>query len=213
MDTDAKTPFAQAKADAQPQRIHGLKRLLDISVAGLALLVLGPVILFCAFWVWMIDGGPVIYRQWRVGENGWLFRLYKLRTMRRDAERNRGATMAQSDDQRVIPGCRWMRRSHVDELPQLINILIGDMSVVGPRPERPEILEQLRSSIPDIEHRLRGKPGLTGLAQVCHGYTNDVQGARKKLHYDLEYLRQPSLLGDVKVILKTIPKFWDQAAC
>jgi len=198
---------------AQPVTFAAAKRAFDITVALAALLVFGPVIVLCMAWVYCNDGGPVLYRQWRVGRDGWLFRLYKLRTMRNDAERVCGATEAAQGDPRVLTGCQWMRRSHVDELPQLWNILIGDMSIVGPRPERPEIMERLREDIPNIEQRLAARPGLTGLAQVRNGYTNDVYGARRKLHYDLAYLRHPSVWGDLKVVLQTLPKFWDQAAC
>ena len=105
-----------------------------------------------------------------------------------------------------------MRRSHVDELPQLWNILRGDMSLVGPRPERPEMFEQLRKDIPGIELRLAGRPGLTGLAQVKHGYTNDLAGARRKIAFDLRYLRRRSVFSDLKLLLATFPKVWDQAA-
>lgn len=190
-----------------------MKRGLDICMALAALAVFGPVVLACVVWVYCVHGGPAFYRQWRVGRDGWLFRLYKLRTMSADAERVSGATEAARRDPRVLPGCQWMRRSHLDELPQLWNILIGDMSIVGPRPERPEIMERLRADIPDIEKRLAARPGLTGLAQVRNGYTNDVAGARRKLHYDLTYLRRPSVWGDLKVVLLTLPKFWDRAAC
>jgi len=189
------------------------KRCFDIAVALAALAVFGPVIGLCMLWVHACDGGPVLYRQWRVGRDGWLFRLYKLRTMQINAEAECGAREAALADPRVIQGCQWMRRSHIDELPQLWNILIGDMSIVGPRPERPEILERLREDIPHIEQRLAARPGLTGLAQVRNGYTNDVDGARRKLEYDLKYLHRPSVWGDVKVVLQTLPKFWDQAAC
>jgi len=200
-------------APTQNTGFAAAKRGFDIGVALAALAVFGPVILGCVVWVYCVDGGPVFYRQWRVGRDGWLFRLYKLRTMGTDAERASGATEAARSDPRVLPGCQWMRRSHLDELPQLWNILIGDMSIVGPRPERPEIMERLRADIPNIEQRLAARPGLTGLAQVCNGYTNDVEGARRKLHYDLAYLSRPSVWGDLKVVLQTLPKFWDRAAC
>jgi lipopolysaccharide/colanic/teichoic acid biosynthesis glycosyltransferase len=132
--------------------------------------------------------------------------------MRLDAEKQ-GARFASADDARIIPGCGWMRRSHVDELPQLFNILKGEMSLVGPRPERPEMIERLRPEIPDFDARLDATPGLTGLAQVASGYSNDTEGMRHKLRYDLAYLRRRSLLADVHVVVKTVPKFWDHTAC
>jgi len=188
------------------------KRAFDFTGAALALLALSPVLAFCAAWIKLVDGGPVIYRQWRTGRDGWLFVIYKFRTMSVDAEKQ-GARFASANDARIIPGCAWMRRSHVDELPQLFNILKGEMSLVGPRPERPEMIEQLRPDIPDFDARLDATPGLTGLAQVAAGYSNDTEGMRHKLRYDLDYLRRRSLLADAHVVVKTVPKFWDRAAC
>lgn len=204
----------QDGAPAKTSRTYRVgKRTVDIAGASAALLLLGPVMLICGLWIKLIDGGPVLYRQWRVGYGGWLFRIYKLRTMRQDAETGGRARFARTGDPRVLPGCQWMRRSHLDELPQLFNILRGDMSLVGPRPERPEIIEELRQDLPDIDRRLAAAPGLTGLAQIRHGYTNDLAGMRKKLACDLAYLKQRSLIGDVQIVVKTIPKFWDHAAC
>jgi len=193
-------------------RFAMVKRLMDASISGCLLILFAPLLIGCAVWIRMIGGPGVCYSQWRVGRDGYLFRIRKLRTMRRDAERG-GAQWAATKDPRVLPGCHWMRRSHVDELPQLWNILIGEMSLVGPRPERPEMLEELRESMPGIETRLIATPGLTGLAQVRHGYTNDVAGARSKLAWDLRYLRSRSILGDVRLMIETVPKFWDSTAC
>ncbi|GAB4192865.1 MAG: hypothetical protein Kow00105_06910 [Phycisphaeraceae bacterium] len=188
------------------------KRALDIIVASLLLVLLSPVMLGCAVWIKLVDGGPVIYRQWRVGRDGWLFNIYKFRTMSQNAETD-GAKFATQSDPRILPGCKWIRKSHVDELPQLLNILMGHMSLVGPRPERPEIIEELRKDLPGIERRLAATPGLTGLAQVRNGYSNDLAGMRRKLAYDLRYLRRRSLLNDIKLILETIPRVWDPSAC
>lgn len=188
------------------------KRTLDVTFALAAMVVALPVMAVCAAWIKLADRGPVLYRQWRVGRDGWLFEVYKLRTMRQDAE-SRGVRFAQACDSRVLPGCGWMRRSHVDELPQLFNVLRGEMSLVGPRPERPEVIEQLRADLPNFESRLAGVPGITGLAQVRNGYSNDVNGMKRKLDYDLEYLRRRSVLTDVRLLLETIPKLWDRAAC
>lgn len=187
------------------------KRLLDLCGALVMLLLTSPLLLWCAVWIRLVDGGPVLYTQWRVGADDWLFRIYKLRTMRQDAEQF-GAVWAANGDPRILQGCRWMRRSHVDELPQLWNILIGQMSLVGPRPERPEMTTQLTRRMLRFVQRLAGVPGLTGLAQVRHGYTNDVRGARRKLAYDLVYLRRRSLWEDLRLLLLTGPKLWDQAA-
>lgn len=178
----------------------------------IGLLTLAPVLLGCAVWIKLTDGGPVMYRQWRVGRNGRLFRIYKFRTMTVQAERG-AACFATKDDPRVLAGCRWMRTSHVDELPQLLNILAGHMSLVGPRPERPEVFAQMRVPLPGIERRLATRPGLTGLAQVLNGYTNDLPGMRRKLALDLRYLRRQSLMNDLRLMFQTFPKFWDRAAC
>ncbi|QDU72128.1 sugar transferase [Mucisphaera calidilacus] len=188
------------------------KRLLDAGCAAAGILVLLPLLLGCALWIKMVDRGPIFYWQWRAGRNGWLFRLWKFRTMSLNAE-DGGAKLAAAGDSRILPGCRWMRKSHVDELPQLWNILKGDMSLVGPRPERPEIIEQLREDVPHIEWRLTGQPGLTGLAQVRNGYSNDLKGMRRKLAFDLKYLRNRSTLGDLRLIAQTLPRCWDTSAC
>ncbi len=188
-----------------------LKRVCDIVLASVGLILVVPLLLVCAGWITLVDPGPVFYRQWRVGCDGWLFRIWKLRTMRLDAERG-GARYACTADPRVLPGCAWMRRSHTDELPQLWNVLLGEMSLVGPRPERPEMIEALRPALPGIDHRLAARPGITGLAQVVNGYTNDQAGARRKLACDLLYLRRRSLWGDFKLLLRTATKVWDDAA-
>ena len=187
------------------------KRCLDVVSGMVGLVLCAPLLATCALWIRLVDPGPAFYRQWRVGRDGWLFQINKLRTMSLDAE-ELGARFAQTNDPRVLPGCQWMRRSHVDELPQLWNILRGEMSLVGPRPERPEMLEQLRPMIPRIDRRHTWRPGLTGLAQVVNGYTNDLSGTRRKLACDLKYLRRPSALGEIKLLLRTATKLWDPSA-
>lgn len=191
---------------------HAFKRAMDVAAGLTGLILLGPAVLAAGLWIKLQDRGPMFYSQWRVGQDGWLFRIHKLRTMRTDAERTSGARFASSDDDRVLRGCRWMRKSHFDELPQMWNILLGHMSLVGPRPERPELLDWLRRSIPRIETRLQAAPGLTGLAQVRHGYTNDLAGARRKLAYDIRYLRNRSVFEELRIVLATVPKIWDRGA-
>lgn len=208
----AQPPAASRSLKSPGTGFELAKRTLDVAAALLGLAALMPVMLLTAGWIKCVDGGPVLYRQWRVGRDGWLFKIYKFRTMSLDAEIN-GAQCATDADPRVLPGCQWVRKSHVDELPQLVNILFGQMSLVGPRPERPEIIEELRVDLPGIERRLAAAPGLTGLAQVRNGYSNDVAGMRRKLAYDLRYLRSRSLTNDLKLILETFPRVWDPAAC
>jgi len=189
------------------------KELLDIVGGGIALVVFAPVMLLCAAMIKFSDPeGPVLYRQVRVGLNGRLFTIYKLRTMYVDAEKHGRAQRAGKDDPRVIPLCRWMRKSHVDELPQLVNILSGEMSLVGPRPERPEIFEELAKDLPDFEKRLAVKPGLTGLAQIKNGYETDLESVRRKLEFDLQYIQNMSLSLEFKLLFATISKFRDHGA-
>ncbi len=191
---------------------HAGKRLLDVAAAAIGLLLCTPLLIGSAAWIRWVDGGPVFFSQCRVGRHGRLFLIYKLRTMALHAEQPGDARYAEPNDARVIRGCQWMRKSHVDELPQLWNILRCDMSVVGPRPERPEMYELLGPAMPGFERRLAGLPGLTGLAQVKNGYTNDEQGARRKLALDLKYLKKPSLIGDLKLVFATVPRVWDDTA-
>lgn len=189
------------------------KELLDMIGAVVALVVFAPVMLLCALLIKVWDPeGPVLYTQVRVGLNGRLFTIYKMRTMYMDAEAHGHAVRAGEDDPRIIPVCRWMRRSHVDELPQLINILRGEMSLVGPRPERPELFESLCQELPDFERRLEVKPGLTGLAQVKNGYDTDSESVRRKLQYDLEYIENMSLRMEFKLLFSTVSKFRDEGA-
>jgi lipopolysaccharide/colanic/teichoic acid biosynthesis glycosyltransferase len=146
--------------------------------------------------------GPVIFTQTRLGEGGKHFTIYKFRTMRADAEVG-GALWAAQDDPRVTRVGKVMRKMRLDELPQLVNVLKGDMSVVGPRPERPEFLEPLQEAVPFWTRRHLVKPGITGWAQVRRGYTADAEGTADKLSYDLWYLRHRSLVIDLAVCVKT----------
>lgn len=189
------------------------KELMDIVGGCIALMFALPVMLICAAIIKISDPlGPVLYRQVRVGLNGRLFTIYKLRTMYVDSEKAGRAVRAGADDPRVIPLCKWMRRSHVDELPQLFNILRGEMSLVGPRPERPELFAELSREMPDFERRLAVKPGLTGYAQIYNGYDVDVESVKRKLEMDLYYIEHMSLGLELKLLLATFGKFRDQAA-
>jgi lipopolysaccharide/colanic/teichoic acid biosynthesis glycosyltransferase len=151
-----------------------------------------------------LDGlGPVLYRQERVGLNGRLFTLYKFRSMRTDAEAT-GPVWAAQRDSRVTRIGAIMRRTRIDELPQLFNILGGEMSFIGPRPERPHFVEKLAGVIPMYRERNRVKPGLTGWAQVNYPYGASVEDARMKLSYDLYYVKQCSLILDVLILFSTV---------
>jgi exopolysaccharide biosynthesis polyprenyl glycosylphosphotransferase len=177
------------------------KRAFDVVVASLGLALTGW--LFPILWlVVRRTPGPVIFRQTRLGEGGRHFTILKFRTMRVDAE-VAGAVWALRDDPRITRAGRLMRKTRLDELPQLVNVLRGEMSIVGPRPERPEFLEQLQDTVPFWTRRHLVKPGITGWAQVRRGYTADAEGTADKLSYDLWYLRHRSLVIDLAVCVKT----------
>lgn len=181
-------------------------------MASFMLVLAAPLLVGCAIWIRWQSGETALYRQWRVGENGRLFQMYKLRTMACDAEK-RGVQLTQRGDPRVLPGCQWLRQCHIDELPQLLNVIVGDMSLVGPRPERPEIIEQLRHELPRFEQRLAVAPGLTGLAQLRQGYGSDLPAMRRKLACDLFYIRHRRGWTDVLLLMQTLLRPWDHAAC
>jgi lipopolysaccharide/colanic/teichoic acid biosynthesis glycosyltransferase len=149
-----------------------------------------------------VSPGPVLYRQVRAGEGGAQFTIYKFRTMECDAERD-GPAFSGNDDARVCRIGAFMRETHLDELPQLWNVLKGEMSIVGPRPERPEFIAMLETTVPFWNRRLLVKPGITGWAQVQCGYQSDCEGMARKLSYDLWYLRHRNLLVDLGVCLAT----------
>lgn len=185
-------------------RMHmAFKRGLDILVTVPAALVATPIMLVFGALVGLTSRGPIIYRQVRVGRNNRTFVLYKFRSMRQDAERH-GAQWAAENDPRVTTVGRIMRQTRIDELPQIVNILRGDMSLVGPRPERPEFVEQLSKAIPHYHLRHMVPPGLTGWAQVRYQYGASEEDAAVKLMYDLYYVKNLSLLFDVRILLKTI---------
>lgn len=178
-------------------------RGMDIMTSLALLLTTLPLMVVVAVLVRFDSSGPVLYRQERVGRNGQSFTLLKFRSMRPNAEAT-GPTWAQQRDPRVTRVGSFMRRTRIDELPQLINILRGEMSFIGPRPERPHFVEQLAAEIPFYRERARVKPGLTGWAQVNYPYGASVEDARAKLSYDLYYVKNRSLLLDILILLSTV---------
>jgi lipopolysaccharide/colanic/teichoic acid biosynthesis glycosyltransferase len=184
------------------------KECVDILLGAIALVVVSPVLAVCAIIIKVSSRGPILYSQVRVGKNGKLFRMYKLRTMRVDAETSQGAVWAEKDDPRIVKSCRWMRRSHIDELPQLISVIKGEMSLVGPRPERPEILEELSLRYPETKERLKVRPGITGLAQIRNGYDTSVEEFRLKLQSDMEYIANRKWLIEIRIMIRTLSKFF-----
>ena len=177
------------------------KRLLDITASLIALALLWPFMLLIAAAIRLYDGGPILYRQTRLTLEGKSFQLYKFRSMRVNAEQESGPRLAQRNDDRITPVGVLIRRFRLDELPQMLNILKGDMSLVGPRPERPEIAEMLESVMPEFAFRLKVNAGLTGYAQVMGKYNTE---AYDKLKLDLMYIEQYSLLLDLRLLLMTI---------
>jgi sugar transferase (PEP-CTERM system associated) len=180
------------------------KRVLDILAAATGLVLSLPICLLTALAIKLSSKGPVFFRQERVGQDGATFRLVKFRTMRTDAEKESGPVWAQKNDSRVTGIGRLLRLSRIDEIPQFLNILAGQMSFVGPRPERPHFVEQLKQQIPFYPLRHTVKPGLTGWAQVRHPYGASIEDAQEKLRYDLYYIKNTSILFDLNIMLRTV---------
>lgn len=177
------------------------KRAVDIVGSLLGILVLSPLFIIVSLLIKLYDGGPILYTQQRLTRGGKVFDIYKFRSMRTDSEKDNVARLAAVNDDRVTPVGKWLRRLHIDELPQLLNILIGDMSIVGPRPERPSIADEYVSAIPEFGFRLKVKAGLTGYAQVYGQYNTSPYD---KLKLDLFYIENYTLWKDINIILITI---------
>jgi exopolysaccharide biosynthesis polyprenyl glycosylphosphotransferase len=180
-----------------------LKRTMDIFIAGLGLIILVLLLPILALAIYVDSPGPIFYSQERVGKGGRVFRLFKLRSMIPNAEES-GAVWAEENDPRVTRVGRFLRRTMLDELPQLINVLRGEMSIVGPRPERPIFAHQLAAQIPFYRARHAVKPGMAGWALINYGYSSSVRDALVKLQYDLYYIKHQSIYLDLLILAKTI---------
>lgn len=180
-----------------------IKRALDIVGACILLIPLGPAILAFAAATKLTSPGPAFFKQIRVGEGGKLFEIIKLRTMRADAEKATGPVWARKRDSRITSLGNFLRKTHIDEFPQLINVLRGEMSLIGPRPERPFFVNRFRREIPNYELRLAVKPGITGLAQVRYKYDESLADVRNKLTYDLVYVKRMSWAMDARILFWT----------
>jgi lipopolysaccharide/colanic/teichoic acid biosynthesis glycosyltransferase len=222
-------PFADLRADVRPvehvmpaERSESLSRALNVVIAVVGLICASPLILLIALAVKLTSRGPILYSQSRVGVDrrsrlgkpderrvydlgGRPFVMYKFRTMHVNAESDGRAVWAKQADPRVTLVGRVLRRSRLDELPQLYNVLRGDMNIVGPRPERPTIFADLRQNIPEYPLRQRVKPGITGWAQVNQNYDVTMDCVREKVRYDLEYLRRQSIVEDLRIMTMTVP--------
>lgn len=177
-----------------------IKRSFDVISCGVALVVLSPLMLYCVVRIKRESAGPVIYAQRRVGKNGCVFKIYKFRSMYIDAEA-RGAQWAQGDDPRVTPFGKTMRKTRLDEIPQFWNVVKGDMSLIGPRPERPGFCDEFEKRIHGWHYRTYVRPGISGLAQVTGGY--DLL-PKEKVRFDLRYIETRSLFQDLVLMLKTL---------
>ncbi len=211
-------------------RGSGVQRVVDAGLAGLALALLSPLILLIAIAIKLDTKGPVLYRQLRIGLDrrgvrgdgqdgfsrrtadlgGRPFTIYKFRTMHVDAERETGPVWSSPDDERVTRVGRFLRRYRLDEIPQFLNVLRGDMAIVGPRPERPSFVHTLRDQVEGYLLRQRVRPGITGWAQVNQEPDQTVDDVKAKLRYDLEYLHRRSLTFDMRIMIRTLPVMLDR---
>lgn len=199
-------------------------RLVNSTIASGLLVLASPVLVVAAIAIKATSPGPIFYTQTRVGLDrrrrrqheteydrrghnlgGRVFKIYKLRTMRSDAERQSGVVWAQQRDPRATSVGRILRKLRIDEIPQLLNVLKGEMNIVGPRPERPSLVAKLSSGIPEYPLRQLAKPGITGLAQISQDYDACLEDVRRKVRYDLEYLQRQDLVQDLWIMLRTVP--------
>jgi lipopolysaccharide/colanic/teichoic acid biosynthesis glycosyltransferase len=219
----APTPPTAPDVAADEEPVNLINRAFNVAIASLAMVVLSPVLLLVALAVKLTSPGPIVYTQTRVGLNrrgygrtlaydrrvrdlgGRPFVIYKFRSMRSDAEAGSGAIWAARGDARVTPLGRVMRKLRLDELPQLINVIKGDMNIVGPRPERPSIFASLTEQVDQYAERQRARPGITGWAQINLAYDSCLDDVKQKVQYDLEYIERQSLLEDCKIMLRTVP--------
>jgi lipopolysaccharide/colanic/teichoic acid biosynthesis glycosyltransferase len=201
-------PTARLRDVAAPSSVvyNACKGAIDFGLALVLLVLSGPVMILAVLWIKWTSGGPAIYTQTRLGKWGKPFTIYKLRTMIHQCENLTGARWSTPGDKRITRLGRLLRRTHLDELPQLWNVLRGDMSLVGPRPERPEFVPQLEQAIPHYRSRLLMKPGVTGLAQVQLPPDTTLDSVRLKLAFDLYYVQHAGLGLDFRIILSTALK-------
>jgi exopolysaccharide biosynthesis polyprenyl glycosylphosphotransferase len=197
-------PLMVLLQDHMPAWEAQIKRLMDIVVSVCVLTFGAPVWLLTALLIRLTSPGPAVYSQVRVGQNGKNYTMYKFRSMYVDAEKRSGPQWATKNDPRITPFGRFVRKTRLDEIPQFYNVLRGEMSLVGPRPERPVFVEKLKVEIPWYVRRIKMKPGITGWAQVKHKYDESIEDVKQKVLYDLYYFENMSILLDVKILIRTI---------
>jgi exopolysaccharide biosynthesis polyprenyl glycosylphosphotransferase len=203
IDSVDKGAFYNLRLGKRTRTSLALKRAIDILCGLIGLVVSLPIMAVVALAIRLTSGAPVLFRQDRCGQYGNVFQIYKFRTMISTAESN-GAQWAATDDPRVTKLGAFLRKTRLDELPQFWNVLHGEMSMVGPRPERPELVDQIERSVPYFSLRHWARPGLTGLAQIRFRYAASMEDAREKLRYDLYYIKNWSLFLDLKILLRTV---------
>jgi exopolysaccharide biosynthesis polyprenyl glycosylphosphotransferase len=194
------------------KRFALVKEIVDRLLAVVGLVVFLPLFPLLAVLIKLTSKGPVLFKQKRVGRNGHVFEIIKLRTMVYDAEDATGPIWATANDPRITPVGKFLRMTHLDEVPQLLNVIKGDMSLVGPRPERPVFVDRFRNQIPNYSERLRVKPGITGLAQVCHKYDETLRDVKRKLAYDLLYIQRMCLMVDIAIMFMTVRRLTGKGA-
>lgn len=202
---DCLTPDLTVRVPAPTGWYPGVKIALDYTIAVLLLPVVAVLVGMAAVAVKLSSPGPVFYTQTRIGLNGRRYKIYKIRTMHHNCEARSGIKWAEKGDSRITPVGRLLRITHIDELPQLFNVIRGEMSLVGPRPERPEVIKAkgLDQLVPGYKHRLLVKPGVTGLAQVQLPADTDITSVRYKIVYDLYYVQNQGLILDLRLLLAT----------
>lgn len=186
------------------RRYHVFKKVFDMSVAFMGMILLAPLFFIIALLIKIDSSGPVFFKQTRVGKDEEIFNIWKFRTMRYNAELETGPVWAQENDPRTTKIGSLLRKSHLDELPQLINVIIGHMSIIGPRPERPELAEEINKHVPHFHHRLKIKPGITGLAQVRYMYGASIKDSARKLKFDLLYMKRKCWFLDMQILFWTV---------
>ena len=197
-------PLLDINPDIMTEFQEVFKRIGDVLLSLIGIIVLFPIILIISFLVYISSPGEIFYKQVRVGANGVRFTLAKFRTMYIGSEDKTGPVWSKKQDPRITFIGRVLRKYHLDEIPQLLNVLYGHMSIIGPRPERPEIIEEIIREIPYYTRRLKVKPGLTGWAQIKGGYDETIDDVKNKLKLDFYYIENISILLDIKIILKTL---------
>lgn len=197
-------PLIEIMPELMPPWERAVKRMIDIIISFILLFIGLPVWILVAVAIKLNSKGPIFYTQERVGKDGKHFHIIKFRSMYHKAEHNSGPVWANKKDPRITPIGKFLRRLKLDEIPQFVNVLDGNMSIIGPRPERPYFVEQLSKEIPLYKRRLKVRPGITGWAQVKHKYDENIEDVKKKLEYDLFYIENMSLRMDFKILLRTI---------